>query len=61
MTHGKPCVKMPTCRTHGKPCVNMHASGDVYKGEVIPVRRGREEQKGKEKEKGNGEKEKKER
>ena len=25
MTHGKPCVKIPACRTHGKPCVNMHA------------------------------------
>ena len=27
--------------THGKPCVNMHANGNGYKWEVIPVRRGR--------------------
>ena len=59
--HSLPCVKMHACRTHGKPCVNMHASGNVYKWEVIPVRRGREQQKGKEKEKGKGEKGKKER
>ena len=43
--------------THGKPCVNMHASGNVYKREVIPVCRGREEHKGKEKEKGKRKKE----
>ena len=49
------------CVTRGKPCVNMHASRNVYKWEVIPIRRGRAEQKGKEKEKGNGEKGKKER
>ena len=52
---------MHACRTHGKPCVNMHASGNGYKWEVIPVRGGREKQKGKEKEKGKGEKGKKER
>ena len=46
---------------HGKPCVKMHASGNVYKWEVILVRRRREEWKGKEKEKGKGEKRKKER
>ena len=56
MTHGKPCVKMHAYKTHGKPFFNMHASGNGYKWEVIPVRRGREEQKGKEKEKGKGEK-----
>ena len=50
-THGKPCVKMHACRTHGKPCVNMDACGNVYKWEVIPVHRGREEHKGKDKEK----------
>ena len=42
-THGLPCVKMHACRTHGKPCVNMHTSRNVYKWEVIPVRRGMEE------------------
>ena len=45
--------------THGKPCVNMHASGNVYKWEVILVHRGREEHKGKEKEKGREGKERK--
>ena len=39
----------------------MDASENVYKWEVIPVRRGGEEQKGNEKEKGKGEKGKKER
>ena len=46
--------------THDKPCVNMHVSGNVYKWEVIPVRRGKEELKEKEKEKGKGGKGKKE-
>ena len=48
-THDKSCVKMHACRTHGKLCVNMHASGNVYKWEVILVRRGRDEHKGKRK------------
>ena len=39
----------------------MHASGNVYKWGMIPIRSGREEQKGKEKEKGKGEKGEKER
>ena len=47
--------------THGKACVNMHASGNVYKWEMIAILRGREEWKVKEKEKGKGEKGKKER
>ena len=45
--------------THDKPCVTMHASWKVYKRERIPIRRGREEQKGKEKEKEKGKKERK--
>ena len=46
--------------THGLPCVTMHASWKVYKRGRRPVRRGREEQKGKEKEKEKGVKGKKE-
>ena len=60
MTHGKPCIKVPACRTHGKPCVNMYVVGFVYKmggyNQFIE-----EKQKGKEKEKEKGQKGKKER
>ena len=56
--HGKPCVKIPTCRTHGKPCVTKHASWRMYKWDFVEERRSKEEeQKGKGKKGKKGKKE----